>query len=361
MSRIKTSDGLPKGTAEVVIHLVDTALSCDWNVTTNRNGIVAISAPPPHAGVRHMFRPNQRVDSNRIMKSILTHGTPSKVTTLAAAAYGEHDGTLPPGSAEAVVGTLRDASISKGKVDLFEDREPAEPKKVKPVPRHIVSKRPMLAKQRDDRAYESKIAEERNWSDETVDFKCLLCEYTSENRLSIRSHYRKHINDGTAKVLGREASDGSFVIDMSNVPGYAPRQARIDALAAVLAKFLDEGSTPQEVALQALTWVHQQTKGNSEHAESRATEDLTAEQILENIRNMIGGGINPQQQAQIVELELVNTQLTQRIEVGDEEMDALRAEVESIKAERDAANDRHTALRAELATLRELMGNLGGE
>lgn len=365
MTRIKTIHDLPKATGQEVVKLTEAALALDWSVAISKQGVVALTAPPPNHGVRHTMRPNQKLDTPRLIKSIITNGNQVKARAVREAIANEDAGLVPKGTYEALSQALTDIGVTE-RTHIVETDEPVEvtgPTKNQAkrarVPRHILSKKPMMAKASEGRAYESKVADERHWSDGTIDYKCVLCEYTSENRLSLRGHRQKHINSGeVAKLERANRADEVFDGEVPNAATYNPRRTRIEALAAVLSGFIAQGSDPEEVALQALVWIHQQSKTNSEHAESREREAFTSDEILEQVRNLVGGGINQQQAADIAELELVNTQLLTRIEVTDAEMDALRLEVTEARSERDLCAAELERVRGEIATLKELIGGI---
>lgn len=365
MTRIKDVSALPKSSSKEMLRITEAALALDWSVAISRQGVVALTAPPPNQGIRHTMRPNQKIDVQRIVRSVITNGNQVKAGALRQAMAGEDDGFLPKGASDAIAQMFTDIGAGE-RSHIAEADEPIEPTgptkaqaKRARVPRHIVSKQPMMAKASEGRAYQSKIADERHYSDGTIDYKCVLCEYTSENRLSIRGHRQKHVNSGEVAKLERDARAGEvFEADVPNAATYNPRQTRIKALAAVLESFIANGGDPEEVALQALVWIHQQSKSNTEHAESREREAFTSDEILEQVRNLVGGGINAQQTAQIAELELVNTQLLTRLEVTEAEMEALRADAVEARAERDQCAADLERVRNDLASLKELIGSI---
>lgn len=176
--------------------------------------------------------------------------------------------------------------------------------------RTIVSQKPMIAKDTEGRGYESKVSIERHWSDGSVDYKCVDCDYSSTNRLAIRGHR------SGSKHTARGRDRASHKIEVPLAASYAPRQTRIEALAAVIQGLVSEGTVdPAEIARQALTWVHEQTRhGTSEAAER---EPMTAEDTLNRIRLLLDDGSRQkivELTQQIDDLHAERTQLTERVD-----------------------------------------------
>jgi hypothetical protein len=179
----------------------------------------------------------------------------------------------------------------------------------------IVKQEPMMAKASQGRAYPSKVAIERHWSDGSIDYKCVDCDYTTPNRLSIRAHRG---NSGhTAR--GADRSD-TRLAEVPLAATYKPRQTRVEALAEALKALLEQGGDPEEIARKALMWVHEQTQNNTRHAVEH--EPLTAEDTLARIRMLLDDGT----QAQAI------LERDQRIETLVEESQKLKDRVEELES-----------------------------
>jgi hypothetical protein len=151
----------------------------------------------------------------------------------------------------------------------------------------IISEKPMLAKANEGRAYQSESAIERLWLSGMVDYKCTKCDYTNTNRLSIRGHYQVH-----SRGKGRSTVPPTFTAEVPRAVSYKPRIERVQALAAIIQEMLnaDPGAGPsaEEVARQALTWVHEQSRKGT--ALSAEREDLGPEDTLHRIRTLLDDG-----------------------------------------------------------------------
>jgi hypothetical protein len=196
-----------------------------------------------------------------------------------------------------------------------------------PADRHIVSEQPMVAKASEGRGYDSKVAIERHWSDGSVDYKCVDCDFASPKRLAIRGHR------SGSKHTPRGRDRASTKVDVPLAATYRPRETRIVALAEVIAGLVAEGTVdPAEIARQALTWVHEQTKYGTGEAAER--EPMTAEETLNRIRLLLDDG----SAQKIVEL-------TQKIDDLNAERSQLKERVEELESFIELA----TTLRRETA------------
>ena len=176
--------------------------------------------------------------------------------------------------------------------------------------RHIVRQEPMLAKSSRGRGYDSKVAIERHWSDGSVDYKCVDCDYASENRLSIRGHR----SGAGHTAVGRDRRERLAEVPLAVT--YKPRQSRIDALAEELKRLMEAGETdPETIAREALTWVHEQTSEGTGLAAER--EPMTAEETLDRIRMLLDRGEQDEirkRDAEIADLLEQSQALTERVE-----------------------------------------------
>lgn len=190
--------------------------------------------------------------------------------------------------------------------------------------------------------YRSEAVVERQWSDGAVDYLCALegCGYTSDVARSVSSHYAAHTRRGDTRP-----ASGAAVVDL--VPGldyvehltsreYQPTDRLLDALTA----FLDEMGTMEtrDLARAFLTWAHERPDLEPVEREPRT---LTAEEIVERIRLLAWSPIAG--------------------EVAEANRRAEKAtlEAEEARVERDAIAARMVSVERDLATVREIMGEIG--
>lgn len=211
-------------------------------------------------------------------------------------------------------------------------RPPAKKAAVKAVPAlldkpdhgHILSEKPMLAKASEGKGYESRIATERLWSDGHTDYKCVDCDYSSDNRLAIRGH---RSGAGHGKKGGEEPA--RFDTEVPKAVVYNPRQDRVDALAQVIGLMFEEGADPQGIARAALVWVKEQAKKGTALAEERDTDGR--EDILARIRTLVDDGsmLRMQQHVDALEERLVAAE--QRAEQSQNNLRAFRELVSELE------------------------------
>lgn len=256
-------------------------------------------------------------------------------------------------------------------IDLI---QPAPPKLKAVDEPYVIETKPMLAKSRKGRGYESKIAIERTWSDGSTDYKCVLCDYTKENRLSMRGHWQKHINSGEAAAVGGPRPGETFQTDVPNAASYMPRQTRIDALAALIAGMLENDEfDPDELALAALTWVHDQSARGTGHASER--EDLTDTEIVHRMRLLLG----MQDPAELERLTAENARLVEQLDTlekasveeltrardelkkYDDDLVELGSIIENLTGERDRWMEKAGRLQGDLQSLRDLIAGIGDD
>lgn len=287
------------------------AVAMGWKLHVNTNNSCTIIAPNDRK--KHHFAGNSRatIPLNRIRRDIFRYADPA----LLAIADQVIDGKLPPEVAamvEKVAYPRNEEQPEEEPVptpnDMPQHRpEPSESEdKAEP---YVVSEQPMLAKAGTNRGYESAATVERHWSDGTTDYKCVDCDYSSKDRLSVRSHRNKH-----GKKQGPSTHRGqTFVADVPNAAHYRPRQTRIDALAEVIEGLMaDGGKDPGEIAKTALTWVHEQSRQGTSLAAER--EELGPEDTLNRIRSLLDDGTFARQRSRIEALEERLTQTEQALE-----------------------------------------------
>lgn len=215
--------------------------------------------------------------------------------------------------------------------------------------RFVVSQRPMLAKQGKGRggeqhAYHSQTTIERHWSDGSIDYLCAAPDctagpdggpYVSSERLKPSRHY------ANVHAKGVSPLPPVFKAEVPNAQTYRPRTTRILALADVLRRVMEAGVTdPDTLAREALTWVHEQSKGATEHAEER--EVLTPEETLRRVKMLLDDGTYFQTQQELRAREEQVAHLTAQVERAErratqaiENLRSLQELVQGIKVEDD--------------------------
>jgi hypothetical protein len=341
---------LPKGFKPEIQNLVAMAVTLGWRLIITSNAGLTLVSPNEIKRI-HLSSKRRSGPVKRLVRDIVKFGDPARVslvTDLSSLPISDDEyGALvvsvlsdlgddmdvswqtPEDEPEEAPVTRRRAKAAERAAAIeqaAEQRVAAKPE------RTLVSEKPMLARAHEGRAYESKIAIERTWSDGTIDYKCTLCDYTGE-RLSVRGHWQKHVRSGEVEAAAGKRGP-EFQADVPNAVTYRPRQSRIEALAQYLADLWADNETPDFNALakDALTWVHEQSSQGTDLAGER--EELTSDDILNRIRTLLDQGQYQQQQTEI---------------------DRLSREVMDMRLALDAANTRSDLLQSKLQAFRELV------
>lgn len=180
--------------------------------------------------------------------------------------------------------------------------------------RHIVRTGPMISRRGQRRGYVSEIANEREWSDGTIEFVCNVpgCDhgpdggpYVTENRLSIGPHRKVHVNKGEVDATDQDRAPRVVIppYEPTVTKEYHPRNDRLRSLSmALLAKLVSLGPdlTDHEradaLAEAALAWSHERSGGGLSDAER---EPLTDAQLLGRIRGLLDNGLYQRQADEI--------------------------------------------------------------
>jgi len=185
-------------------------------------------------------------------------------------------------------------------------------------------------------AYESDIATERAFADGTRELTCVRCDYQGSVPLSMSSHWRKHIKEDERARGGHE---GPRAVPLESDSGYRPHQDRVDSLKDSLAELLKDGldwsdinGAAEALAIRALTWDHERRMTHGEQA-----TELTPEQVLDRIRNLVDGGKYSERMEEIRSLR--------------DQIQATEQMVAEMRSERDRA-------REQVTTLKELISGL---
>jgi hypothetical protein len=361
---------IPNSFKREVRETIVLAVSLGWkfHVTGDQSATIISPRPEDHPKKYH-FSTNRRSSNSitRIRRDVVKYGDPEKVEVAYTAASLRDMGL--DGEAQALVRSL--PSVTATVVDDRSDREkgPADnpfgkgsvtepPKPRDPKAPHIVSEKPMLAKASKGKAYDSPTTMERRWSDGSRDYACRWpsCNYSAPERGSVPSHYAKSHSEG----LGKRPE--MFSAEVPDARVYAPRQSRVEALAAILADLMAGGPMdPDVLARTALTWVHEQSNHKTDEAAER--EDLTPEQTLDRIRMLLDDGARGEMHKRVEALEqkLVDSEsLSEMLQVSVTELEKrLKHAADQIEAEqklRAEAERKAKLAKDTLAALHELAG-----
>lgn len=205
--------------------------------------------------------------------------------------------------------------------------------------KQIISEAPMMAHRGGGMSYASATTIERRWSDGSVDFKCVVCDFTSDKRMGIGGHYGRHVQKGEAPKTAQGKDKMHLVEDPTYTEpayarGYTPRRARVEALMeSLMALGLDKFTTPQQlaeaVAKASLQWVHEQSAQGTRLAAEH--EELSDADILVRIRSLLDQGEYMEQRERLQQLQA--------------EQADLRAQLEEAKAEANRQRERFEAFR----------------
>lgn len=308
--------GLPKGLKKNAYDLIELAVIHGWTARVTSGSSVSIVSPDGRK--KYHFSGNRRdtISHERIKKDIIRLADPQR----AAVAQ-----TIAARGAEQSLDLMKDMpSLVTGTAEVVDDRPPSKEQKVK-AERTIISTTPMLAKAGSkDTAYESETTLVRRWSDGTTDYVCVEGDFEATSRLSVSRHFANAHSRGK----GRAPQPPTFKAEVQSAV-YAPRQTRVEALAAHLhALWGTEGLTLEEVAKAALTWVHEQSREGTEHAAER--ESLTPEDMLNRIRTLLDDGTAGRHQNELLELQQQVTYLTAQVEYERERGEAARATLKTL-------------------------------
>lgn len=288
-------------------NLITVAVHVGWKLHVDSNNACTIISPDEVKKYHFGGSGRSTKSHNRIKRDLFKFGDPALILQLDEVVNGR----ISPELAAIVdkIANDHDEEQTEQPVptpnDMPQRKEPAEVSSESEEP-HIVSEKPMLAKAGQNRGYESKAAIERRWSDGTTDYKCADCDYSHTDRLAVRSHRTKH---------GRKPNRiQSFRADVPNAAHYKPRQSRIDALAHALEEAFKDTNRSDftEMAREALTWVHEQSRQGTNLAAEN--EELTPEDTLNRIRSLLDDGTFARQRATIEALESRLNDMEERLQ-----------------------------------------------
>ena len=284
-------DLLPPTYSANVSRTIGLGVQLGWLAYLSKNGDVRLEAPDngETPGAKVFFHPRKKEGHHRIkqiQREIVKGGDPMRLA-FAQGTFGAEN--ISNDTAYDSLDKMRDGLTVK----VEEDAPLVEVAAVQPNERRLVKQGPMLAKATEGRGYKSDTTIEREWSDGTTDYKCARCDFNSTDRLAVRSHWQVHVKEDESARVERSKV---FPAEVPNAVLYAPRQARVAALAAALGDYfgsydLSDAGSPvsvEEVSRQALTWVHEQSrKGSILSAEA---EDMSDSEVLARIRTLLDKG-----------------------------------------------------------------------
>jgi hypothetical protein len=187
--------------------------------------------------------------------------------------------------------------------------------------------------------YESEAVIQRDWPSGETDYRCAYegCGYNSVRPRSVSNHYgARHTQRGETEPGSQKdvVPVTDYTEPLSTRP-YVPSKRLIDALAAYISEHIDDGTLSHaEYAEVMLTWAHE--RPDLPDVEATQREPLTAEQIVERVRMLVGAPLA----AVLADYE--------------REMEGLRADVSTMTRTVDD-------LRAERRALRDLLTEEGGD
>lgn len=274
-----TPDVVPVVFKKDVAHLIATAVGVGWTFMVKADNTATLIAPEPHQyQTIHLSARRNSGPLRRLGAKIMKYADPN---------------------------LLEQATEPKvAPVVEFVDEIPEQVSEVT-----LVREGPMISKGANDETYESDIATQREWSDGTVTFHCIKCDFEGKTPKGMASHQRKH------------------------APSRKPiHTTPLDSLTAVLVKRMEQGldwvdlhAAAHELAEAALKW-----------GVCRAKEDGKVDndaRVLQQIRELVGVEVSAEEVADLKEQVKTLT-----IQVETERAEAVRAH-ETLKAARDLFNE----------------------
>jgi hypothetical protein len=204
-----------------------------------------------------------------------------------------------------------------------------------------LSERPWLAhkvaSKRGGTMYESAAVIERTWASGETDYACAFagCEYTSVRPRSVSNHYgAKHTQQGEVEPAAQNK-----VVPVADYTeplthrDYTPSDRLVAALTEYLADQMLDGADLGSIAEAALKWAHE--RPDLPDVEATQREPLTAEQIVERVRMLVGAplaAVLAEREQRMA--EMAEGQRLQSVTIGN-----LTRQVEDLRAERRALRD----------------------
>jgi len=336
-----------------VREVMEVAVLLGWKLHVTGNQSVTIISPQEEKKYHFSSRRNSG-PLTRIRKDVVKFADPDKLVAAEILKRSGPDSAIAQSAAD-ILGNMEDGkSVIDARPTKAEVPTPRRSESEQPKEATVVSEKPMLAKSSHGKGYESKTTFERKWSDGSVDYRCMFrgCEQTSHERRSISRHYANVHSKGVAP------RPADFKTDVPGATPYAPRKARIEALAAVIEGMLAEDGdlTPEDLARASLMWVHEQSKRGTEHAEER--EPMSAEDTLTRIRSLLDDG---SRLAERQKMEALEQRLHDAEVLAAEQAEQAAASLAAAEQRAVVAEQRAEATRASLKALGDLLSEVTQE
>lgn len=301
-------DVLPGGLAREVQGMIRFAVVNGWSVEVK--GLIVRLHSPESSRIKKTITvsaSNKNIPIQSHMRTIERHSNP--LLTVSVDDSDERIITAADRShaMEAAAAAKRATEQAKKEVDM-------------PAPESrtitLVTEGPMLAKTGSiGGRYASDIATQKEWSDGTITYHCVRCDFEGDRPRSMASHWRKHINEDERNKGGHR---GVSVTVEEEDPGYRPTEERLAALAAALAETIKSGSiewqdadvAARQLALSCLTW----DNSRRSRSEPGIREPLSDGDVLNRIRSLVDNGLYQSQQDRIEAMQVELTDAMNRAE-----------------------------------------------
>lgn len=274
--------------------LVYMAAEAGWLARNTAGGAVLLTSP---------VNPQQKItvgDQMRdsvlrsSLRKIRKWGDPLKVALIEDLVQQNH-GTIPLEEWQKVLG--KDGPAFTGIVPVAPEPEPVGPRKhherepepETPAP-SLVSSSPWLAKGGDGtRYYESETVVEQHWSDGSVNYRCAKqgCDYAAPLPNPVARHFSNSRDHQTSGVRPPRMQGEPYVEQHRSPEARAKRLAQ--ELIAALAE-VDVNRNDTEGLAQAMAQRIVAMRDAQKRTEEEARGEMTPEQILERIRQMVDQG-----------------------------------------------------------------------
>lgn len=228
-----------------VAALIEKAVALGWSFIVKADNTATLVAPDPnqhqniHLSARRNSGPLRRLHSKvekyGIAAPVKVKAAPVVDFEAAADLNEQHE-------ADAYVET--ELVIDKDVDVLVEDAF-----------REIVSVKPMLSKGPNNVLYESDVANERHWSDDTVDYLCVRCDFIGATPRSMASHWGVHVRNEGAKRSTRSGKIVGTYVPESKQPKKREPKDQAEAKATKKKKVpalpkTEEVSMPDETLME---------------------------------------------------------------------------------------------------------------
>lgn len=302
-----TPDILPKGFKREAVAAVVYAIHMGWTVTMRRQ-IAHMSSP---VGDKHIaLGPRSRNENyDQIYRTIDKYASP----------------LIPaPPKEDAPMPEVEEWAKKSAKVAIDNQRRAEAERKQKTTEKAtLVKEGPMISKGGTLGGYTSNIANQREWSDGTIDYVCTRCGQEGKSPRGMASHWGKHVREDERARGGHKGVEVPV-----EKPAYQPTEERLSSLADAIAAALKEGidwNDPEEAARQlamaALTWDHDRRSDS----EPGMREPLSDTDILNRIRSLVDNGLYESQEFAIVDLRAQAEEAERRAIAAEAQVETMRA------------------------------------